>query len=193
MPRYIEIDEKGLIALHDALDLLTSVAPDALEDMALTVYGITNNAGILDAAKEAIADAEELQESDIQLSEVAVAIPITSKGIYRLTGSGLKLDSEEFVFMGTGGEGIRSLSFTFSNYKPTCTFSYFSKAAIASSDSWLDDFLRKHGGGQAAQVTQNVHRDQEATQPGIPAQQPASAPGVPKMTSLASLLDEFLD
>lgn len=198
MPRYVEIDEKALVGLHDAIDLLSSIAPDALEDMALCVYGITNNAGVIDAAKEAIADSEELQESDIELSEVAVAIPITSKGIYRLTGSGLKLDNQEFVFMGTGGEGVRSLSFTFANYKPTVTFAYFSKAAIASSESWLDDFLKKHGSGQAAQVTPAVHRSEEATVPGIPPApelpKPAT-PGVPKQTSLKSLsafLDDFL-
>lgn len=200
MPRYVEIDEKALVGLHDAIDLLSSVAPDALEDMALCVYGITNNPGILDAAKEAIADSEEVQESDVQLSEVAVAIPITSKGIYRLTGSGLKLENEEFVFMGTGGEGIRSLSFTFASYKPTVTFSYFSKAAIASSESWLDDFLKKHGSGQAAQVTPAVHRTEEATVPGgippAPELPKPAAPGVPKQTSLKNLsafLDDFLD
>jgi hypothetical protein len=195
MPRYIEIDEKGLDGLYDALDLLTSLDPDAMRSLDLHLYGLTNNPSIVDAAKEAIADSEEVQESDVQLSEVAVAIFLDSRTIRYTTGSGIKLGREDFAYMGQGGEGVRTLNFVFSHYKPTVTLGYFSKMAIASSESWLDDFLRKSGSGQAAQVIPAVHRTEEATTPGVPPAPELPKPGVPKQTSekLSRFLDDFLD
>jgi len=200
MPRYVHIDAERLSKLHEGLELLEQVDRDAMRTLDLFFYGLTNNTQIVDAAKEAIADSNEVAEEDVQLSEVAVAIPLGSDVIYYLDGSGLILRREDFAYMGTGGEGIRTQSFAFSHYKPKVTLSYFSKVALASSDAWLDDFLRKEGSGQAAQVKQNVHRTEEATQPGIPETPttPAVAPQapaaqMPKQTSLASLLDKFLD
>ena len=67
--------------------------------------------------------------------------------------------------MGGGGEGVRTLSFAFSHYHPRVALNYFQKLALASSDSWLDEFLRKEGTNKPAQITQNVRRDEEATQP----------------------------
>src|SRR5271170_3696597 len=187
MPRYIEVDAESLSKLHAGLTLLEQVDRDAMRTLDLFLYGLTNNPEIVDAAKEAIADDAEVEESDVQLTEVAVAIPMGSDIIYYLDGSGLILRREDFAYMGSGGEGIRQMS-------------------LASSHAWLDDFLRKEGSGQAATVKQNVHRTEEATQPGVPEQQAAppapaapQAPAqqqIPKQTSLrtlASLLDEFLD
>jgi hypothetical protein len=211
MPRYIEIDAKRLEALHAGLDLLEAVdrseGGEALRHLDLCVYGISNDPQVLDAAREAIADSNELAEEDVQVGEVAVSIPISADTIYALLGSGIRLDREDFAYMGSGGEGIRSMSFTFANFKPTVTANDFSKLAIASSDSWIDDFLKQHGTGQAAKITPAVHRTQEATQPQNPAQQapppPVQAqpaqPGVPKQTSkldgrrLSAFLDDFLD
>src|SRR5271157_1546632 len=201
MPRYIEVDAESLSKLHAGLTLLEQVDRDAMRTLDLFLYGLTNNPEIVDAAKEAIAEDAEVEESDVQLTEVAVAIPMGSDIIYYLDGSGLILRREDFAYMGTGGEGVRQLSFAFAHYKPRVTLSYFTKLALASSDAWLDDFLRKEGSGQAAQVTQNVHRTEEATQPGTPAA-PAAPPApaapqapaqqMPKQTSLralANLLD----
>jgi hypothetical protein len=205
MPRYIDVDAKRLSSLHDGLDLLEAVdrseGGDALRRLDLCVYGISNDPQVLDAAREAIADSNDLAEEDVQVAEVAVSIPISADTIYALLGSGVRLDREDFAYMGSGGEGIRSMSFTFANYKPTVTLNSFSKLAIASSDSWVDDFLRKEGTGQAATVTPNVHRTQEATQPQAPAQPapPPQAQPVPKQTSqlngrrLSAFLDDFLD
>ena len=130
----------------------------------------------------------------MQLSEVAVSIPISGDTIHALTGSGIKLNREEFAYMGTGGEGVSALTFVFAHWKPKASFAYFSRMALASSDSWLDDFLRKYGTAAAAKVAPAVHRDEEATAPGVPAPQ---APGLPKRTSspgprLTDLIDEFL-
>ena len=188
MPRYVEIDAERLPHLHEALELLEMVDRDAMRTLDLHLYGLTSNPQIVDAAKEAIAESEDVAEEDVQLAEVAVSIPLSSDMVYYLTGSGLTLRDEDFAYMGGGGEGVRTQSFTFSHYKPRVPLSYFSKIALASSDAWLDDFLRKESAGKPAEVTQNVRRSEEATQPGVP------APQMPKQTSLdPSFLDEFLD
>ena len=204
MPRYIEVDAERLSKLHEGLELIESVDREAFRNLDLHIYGITNNPQIIDAAKEAIAESEELTEQDVQLAEVAVAIPLSADTIYAIAGSGITLRREDFAYMGSGGEGVRTMSFAFSHYRPKVVLSYFSKLAVAASDAWLDDFLRKEGTNKPATVTQNVRRTEEATQPGAPAPaqpaapqaQPAAAPQqaqMPKQTSLASLLDEFLD
>ncbi len=208
MPRFIEIDAKRLEALHAGLDLLEAVdrseGGEALKHLDLHVYGISTDAQILDAARESIADNNDLAEEDVQVGEVAVSIPLGADTIYALMGSGIRLEREDFAYMGSGGEGIRSSSFTFAQFKPTVTLNNFSKLALASSDSWIDDFLKKNGTGKPAVVTPNVHRTQEATQPQVPPAQtpppaPVQAPGVPKQTSkidgrkLSVFLDDFLD
>jgi len=193
MPRFIEIDESKLVALHDGLDLLEMLDRDAMSELDLYVYGITTNEGVVDAAREAIADSRDVTEQDVQLTEVAVAIRLGADTIYALHGSGIRLDNEDFAYMGEGGEGIRTLAFTFSRFKPTATLGYFNTLALAMSDAWLDDFLRKHGSAAPAKVTPAVHRTEEATQPGVP-----PAPGVPKQTSvhgaakLSDLIENFL-
>jgi hypothetical protein len=197
--RYIDIDKERLSHLHEGLELLEMVDRDHVAEMDLCLYGITSDPQVLDAAREAIADEAELDESDVQLTEVAVAIPISSDTIYALTGSGIRLKNEEFSYLGSGGNGIRSMSFTFAHYKPTVNLNAFSKVGLASSSSWVDDFLRKEGNKQPAKITPNVHRTEEATQPAPVAptqpQQPQQPqPGMPKQTSLDSaFFDQFLD
>jgi len=193
---YIELDKERLTRLHEGLELLEMVDRDHVADMHLCVFGLTSDRQILDAAREAIADEAELDENDVQLTEVAVAIPISSDTIYALTGSGIRLKNEEFVYLGGGGKGARSLSFTFAHYKPTVNLNAFSKLGLASSAGYVDEFLLKEGSKQTAQITPNVHRTEEATQPGAPAQpaQHPQQPGMPKQTSLdAKFFDEFLD
>ena len=207
MPRYIDVSPEDLEKLHEGLKLLEMVDRDAVNGLDLFLYGISNNAQIVDAAKEAVADNEELTEDDVQLAEVAVAIPLSSDTSYYLNGSGLILRREDFAYLGGGGEGVRTLTFAFAHYHPRVTLSYFTKLAIASSDAWLDEFLRKEGTNKPAQITQNVRRTEEATQPNVPAAPatpaaptaPASgregvAP-LPKQTSLdlSRFLDTFLD
>jgi hypothetical protein len=206
MPRYIDVQAADLDKLHDGLKLLEMVDLDAVRGLDLYLYGISNNPQIVDAAKEAIADSEELDESDVQLTEVAVAIPLSSDTSYYLNGSGLILRREDFAYLGGGGEGVRTLSFAFSHYHPRVALNYFQKLALASSDAWLDEFLRKEGSNKPAQITPNVRRDEEATQPNVPAAPatPAApaAPAtgregvaqMPKQTSLdQSFFDTFLD
>lgn len=190
MPRYIEINEERLEKLHDGLELMEMLDRESMRSLDLHIYGVTSNPQIIDAAREAVAESEELAEEDVQLSEVAVAIGISADTIYALLGSGIKLTREDFAYMGSGGEGVRTMSFTFAHYKPIVDMGSFTKIALAFSESWLDDFLRKEGTGTPAQVTPAVHRTQEATQPGVP-----PAPTIQKQTSekLSRFLDDFLD
>jgi hypothetical protein len=204
--RYQDIDETGLNKLHDGLDILESLVRDAVQELDLFLYGLTQSETIVDAAREAIADAADLDESDVQLSEVAVAIPLSSDAIRALIGSGFKARREDFAYTGTGGEGIRTQSFAFSHFKPVLALSEFSQMAIAQSDAWVDDFLKQFGNKQPAEIKQNVKRTEEATQPGVPAapetQAPPAAPDpdleIPKVTSLAGglkladILEDFL-
>jgi hypothetical protein len=199
MARYVDVNEERLTRLHDGLDLLEMVDRDGMHSLDLYLYGLSKNPQLLDAAREAIADSEELDETDIQLSEIAVAIPLGADTIYALMGSGIRAKREDFAYLGGAGEGVRTMSFAFGHFKPQIALSSFSKMALASSDSWLDDFLRQEGTGQQATITPAVHRNQEATQPAAPVapaqpQRPAApTPAMPKQTSLRAFLDDFLD
>ena len=146
MQRYVEVTAKQLFELRAGLELLASLDRDAVGDLDLCLYGITTNESILDSAREAVADSEELQEGDVQLSEVAVSIPCSGDNLWALTGSGARLNREEFAYMGTGGEGVRTLTFVFAHYQPRVTLGDFSRLALALSGTakladLLDGFL----------------------------------------------------
>jgi hypothetical protein len=214
MERYLDISEDQALKLREGLELLETLDRDAVRELDLCIYGLTSDPQVLDAAREAIAsDSEdEISEEDVQLGEVAIAIPISSDTIYALTGSGIKLKDEYFVYPGVGGEGTRRGYFFSANYRPVVTMHSFSHMALAASDSWIDDYLEKTGGKDGVQPTQikeKVRRTEEATQPGTPTPAqpqtpveapPASAPpaaATPKQTSLNAsavtrLVEDFL-
>jgi len=198
MERYLNISEDQALKLREGLELLETLDRDAVSELDLCLYGLTNDPQILDAAREAIAsDSEdEISEEDVQLGEIAIAIPISSDKIYALTGSGIKLKDEYFAYPGGEGEGTRRGYFFSANYRPVVTIHSFSHVALASSDSWVDDFLEKTGGKgvQPTQIKKKVQRTEEATQPGVPTpaepqvpvEAPPAAPATPtpKQTSL---------
>ena len=194
MPYYVDVTSERLSNIREGLTLIEQVDRDAANNLDLYVYGITSDPQIIDAAKEAIADSEELDESDVQVAEVAVAIPLSSDTIYYLTGSGLILRREDFTYQGRQGEGVRTQTFAFSHYHPRVTLNNFSKLAVASSDAWLDDFLKREGSNTPAQITPNVRRTEEATQPGAPAPAATTAPQTPGRTSslkISELVEKF--
>ena len=187
---YIELDKERLMRLHEGLELLEQVDRQAVAGMDLRIYGITSNEQVLDSAREAIADEAGVAEQDVQITEVAIAIPISSDTIYALTGSGIRLSNEEFAYASPNGrKGVAEMSFTFASYKPTVNANAFSKMALGASSGWVADFLQREGNKQPVQITPNVHRTEEATQPGVP-----PAPAIPKQTSLdEKFFDRFLD
>jgi len=213
MQRYLDTNEDQMLKLREGLELLETLDRDAVRELDLFIYGLTSDPQVLDAAKEAIASdsEEEVSEDDVQLGEIALAIPISADTIYALTGSGIKLKDEYFAYPGVGGEGIRRSYMYSANYRPTVTLHSFSHLALASSDSWIDDYLGKIGGKAApTEIAKKVQRTEDATRPqpvveepqtpvqAPPAAQPAPAPaapaGTPKQTSLniASLVEDFL-
>lgn len=211
MERYLDISEDQALKLREGLELLETLDRDAVTGLDLCIYGLTHDPQVLDAAREAIAsDSEdEISEEDVQLGEIAIAIPISSDTIYALTGSGIKLKDEYFAYSGGGGEGTRRGYMFSASYRPTITMHSFSHVALASSDSWIDDFLEKTGGKgvQPTQIKQKVKRTEEATQPGtptpaepqVPVEAPPAAPpaATPKQTSLndsavSRLVEDFL-
>jgi hypothetical protein len=71
--RYLDIDEDGLSKLYDGLSILEPLDHDKVQEFDLYLYGLTQSETIVDAAREAIADDAEIDESDLHLAEVAVA------------------------------------------------------------------------------------------------------------------------
>ncbi len=209
MQRYLDISEDQVLKLREGLELLETLDRDAVKELDLYLYGITNDPQILDAAREALAEdsEDEITEEDVQLSEIAVAVPISSDTIYALTGSGIRLDREYFAYIAGEGEGTRRAYLYSAHYHPTVTMHSFQQIALAESDSWIDDYLEKAGSGQAAEIKKKVVRTEDATRPqpvvgepqtpveAPPAAQPAAAPaGTPKRTSLnlSKLVEDFL-
>jgi|SRR5579863_91891 len=208
MQRYIDISEDQVLKLREGLELLETLDRDAVKELDLYLYGITNDPQILDAAREAIADSyeETISEDDIQLTEIAIAVPINSDTIYALTGSGIRLEKEYFAYTGGEGEGTRRAYLYSANYHPTVTLHSFQHIALGESDSWVDDYLEKEGSKQPAEIKKKVQRTEDATrpvptiaEPQTPVQAPPAAPqapqtGVPKRTSLdlTGLVEDFL-
>ncbi len=206
MQRYIDISEDQVLKLREGLELLETLDRDAVKELDLYLYGITNDPQILDAAREAIAEdhEEEITEEDVQLTEIAVAIPISADTIYALTGSGIRLDREYFSYVAGEGEGTRRAYLYSASYHPTATLHSFQHIALGESDSWVDDYLEKEGSKQPAEIKKKVQRSQDATRP-VPTVQepvapvqappaPAAPAGTPKRTSLdlGKLVEDFL-
>jgi len=177
---YIETTEEQLLGLRDSLDLLEQLNRDKIRELDIYLYGTTTDRGLVDAAKEAIADSSyevEITEEDVNLTEIAVAIPISGDTIYALTGSGFRVDRHISFAYQSEGEGPRDLNYGASSYRPNISFSVLKNPALADSDLNLGEYLKQYGTGGAAQIKPKVRRTEEATQPGIPA--PAQAPETP--------------
>ena len=74
MQYFIDVTEEQLLQLRGSLELLGMLDRDKIKDLDLYIYGMTNNQGILDAAREAIAEEsydENISEEDVTLTEIA--------------------------------------------------------------------------------------------------------------------------
>lgn len=222
MARYSELylgDE--LIKLRDGLEVLERVVDyDALKEMNLWLYGIVTDEFVLDVAKEAIINSREefmddegeptLSESDVELTEIAVAVPITSSdSIDILYGRGYPLRDLEFAYQHGEGEGIRTENFFNShsayNSSSTIKVDKMGEKALAEDEGDLNEFLQDKGKGTAMQVKRKVQRNEEATveAPHVPeppkpeTPEPEPAP-MPKQTSLkggiklSEIVEKFL-
>ena len=215
MARYSEIyigDE--LTKLRDGLEVLERfVDSDALKSLDLWLYGVVTDQYILDIAKEAIiANHEEsldeqdteapLDESDVELTEIAIAVPISySSNIDVLYGRGYPLRELEFAYQSGEGEGIRTLGF-YNAYTTSGSIkiSDMGEKAVAESDMDLDEFLKDKGKGVAVQIKRKVQRNEEATThaphvaepPKLETPKPVAKQTSLNTTRLSDIVEEFL-
>jgi hypothetical protein len=194
--QFVDIRPDDLLKLRDGLDILDRIREDPDEQRNIFLYGISTDTVLLDAAREAVAnDADDpaIMEDNITLGEIAVAIPLSGDVIYALTGSGMKLDRRgEFAYRSGEGEGVRTLSFQWSNVKPVVTLKDFSQTALANDSVWLDRYLAQRGTNATVAVQKEVQRATPATPP-PGAVAPAVAPQK-KQTSLhiKSIVEDWL-
>jgi hypothetical protein len=157
MPQhYVNVTESQLISFRDSLSLIDHLDPDKSQTLELFLYGIVSSVGVVDAAKEAIAQTskQQITETQVQLSQVAVAVPLSSDTLYYLTGSGLKLHREDFVYV-SGNDGPRQGSFSFSHYKPTLSIRDMQGLVLADSNAWLSQFIRQAGTKLSTKINRN--------------------------------------
>lgn len=158
---YVDVTVEDLKTLQGALKVLEPLG----EPIELYLYALTQDPGIVDAAKEAIAaysDEEGLSEEDIQLTEVAIEVQLSPDKLYYLVGSGLRLQKgDEFSYMGGQGEGVREIGWNWTRRGPTATVGSFSKMALGRDSGWGDKFLMQYGSKQPMKV--EVKRNAPAT------------------------------
>jgi hypothetical protein len=189
--RYVEVSKEEIQNLRPAIQLLERVNHASSSTMAdYTIYGLTTNPEILQAAAESVYVDEAEGETPPQFSEVAVAIPVSSDFLYYLTGSGLKVNGLDFAYPGmTQGEGIRTDKFS-DAINPRVILDNFAHIAIADGDVWLDDFFNQHV--QAQPQHHEVERDEEAVLEAVPSPEPAKGtPAVPRTSNYQGLEDWF--
>jgi hypothetical protein len=167
--RYSEVDKEELREARPGLLLVERVTRETHEPLALCLYGITTNAGLVKAAHEAIVgqfDEEEESEqrkNEAVPTEVAVSISLNSDTLYYLTGSGLLLQEEAFSYLG-GKDGARRSHLENPRPRPRVTLDDFTVLAIADDDTWLDDFLTAFASKAApkAAPAKAIERDRKA-------------------------------
>jgi hypothetical protein len=199
MAQFVQIDAEELSKLRPALQIFERVSHASYSEFpSYAVYGFTTDPGLCEHASEIVndyyADDEEAQ-AKVNLTAIAVAIPVSADELYYLTGSGLKADVQEFAYSSGGVEGVRTLNFKDSQWQqsaPKMTAEMFSQLALADGDSYLDEFYTQHA--KAVPQSAEVGRTEEAVNDQEPVV-PAPAPE-PKMSSgdvnLQSLIDAFL-
>jgi len=205
--RYFTIDEKGLASLMRGLELIERLDAEKVSELRLHLYGMTSEQGVIYEAKAYLMDNLDeymdedgqttLEEDDISLPEVAIAIPLSADTIYALTGSGIDMHRMEFAYLSGGGEGVKTGTFYNESAKRTrVTMGSLSRMALASDDIWLRDFLLERRTNQSMSIRKKERR----TEPAIPVEgeeMPPEAPvggePTPRISSLGQLMEEFLD
>jgi hypothetical protein len=155
--QYELVTHDDLEGLRSTLALLERVMEhDPLE---LYFYGLSTNTGLLAKANDALEEESETNEeaaASIKLAQVAICVPLSSDTAYYLMGSGLILRRETFAYI-AGADGVRTSDLAYSTHAARVTDEDFSEMALSESDSWLDDFLVKHG-KRAGATTEAVKR-----------------------------------
>ena len=164
--RYTTITKEVLSSFRTTLAVLEQVSDDPLE---IYLYGLTTNPGVLAKAEQSLEYLGDEEDEVSKLGQIAICLRLSDEAIRLLEGSGLTLDDEEFAYV-LGGDSARTSSIRYGKGAARITDEDFSEMAIATSDTWVDDFLTKHGTVGApgklieGQVTRN-HPANGATPP----------------------------
>ena len=160
---FVDVEHEQLDALRQGLEILERLGEDALPKLYL--FGLAKpDANLTSQVKEAIAEensTDNLAPDQIQVASIAVCIRISSDVLNYLTGSGMKLTNEEFVYNG-GNEGPQTGSFQWlRGVKPQVTYNSFSQMALADDEYGIDRFLQQYGSkAPAAPAAHPVSRTQ---------------------------------
>ncbi len=156
--RYTTVTKQVLSSFGPTLGVLERINDESLD---IFLYGLSRDPGLLAKAEDALEyfmDGEGVEVP--KLTEVAVCIPLGEDILYYLEGSGLILRDEEFAYL-SGSDAVRTNTLRFSGLQARVAVDAFTEMAIATSDSWIDDFLTKHG--TAVPEQEEVSRDESAT------------------------------
>lgn len=207
--RYTPVTEEDLETLAKGLGILERLDRDVVQKVDVYLYATTQDEGIIEVAKDAIAhgsydEDEDVSENDVTLAEVGIAIPLSEDMLYALMGSGLRVDEFDFVYKPDGGEGVRTGRFRNADHgkNTKITLSRLEELNIGDTDSWLDDYFAATSKAAPAHIDRKVRRDNvPATAPEPTSDSLESPPPTtpqPKVTSrsggskLNSFLEDFL-
>ena len=212
---YFRANEQELRSLMGGLEIIERLSAEKAGELGIFLYGLTSSPGVLAAAKEAIIDLAEdywdeegnptLTEEDVSLSEIAVAIPLSSDALYALLGSGIHIEGLGFAYASGEGEGIREASFPNTRWmRGRASLKDLSSPVLAKDDLSLRDYMAGTGKGQPVSISKNVRRTSPAQPPAprppAPRELPPSTPGDEEFyrqmgikSSLEEVLDGFLD
>ena len=181
---------EDILKLHDGLEIIERfIEGSELYALEMWLYGICNDEDILNVAKEAILN---IDEKDVELTEIAIAVRLSADHINLLYDRGFPLEDLDFAYQSGDSEGIRTTGFRFASLSSVnLKISKLSELAFANNDYDLDDFLKDKGTGATLKLP--VARNEEAT-----TEEPVElGPEIPKQTSLKvsnlkSIVEDFL-
>jgi hypothetical protein len=146
--RYVQISSADVDKLYPALQILERVNHESESSLEYSLYGLTSDPGIIAYAESALQEfySEEEDGQTFKLTDIAISFPMSSDGVYYLTGSGLRIESQSFAYQTGSDEGVRTAEFSWTpsgGTVPRMTLNDFSVLALADGDSWLDEFYKE--------------------------------------------------
>jgi hypothetical protein len=210
---YYEINEKLILALMDVLGMIERLNSEKAAGLALHLYGITNDPGVLSAAKETIIDSLEefydeegettLSEEEVSIVEVGIAIPLSSDAIYALfSRHGIDVQDLDFsyAFTDVKKEGVRDAHFMGIGMRTRLTFGALQHPVLAEDSYNLSRYMAKYKSGQPMAVNKKVNREEPATipspiipEPTAPQAPPAGMPHEGSVKEIRDVVERFLD
>jgi len=130
---YINVSQQQIEELRPAVDLLMQLWGEDVDEGTLYLYGLLNERS---PVKQTV-----LGVAGVESNIVVLSIPINTDSLYFLTGSGYLLGNNE-TFAYVDKQEIRTEHLSSLERDTVVTLSSFAKLALATSDSWLDRFIK---------------------------------------------------